>query len=270
VDEAALIARTGTPATVESLVRDLRALGVERGDVLVVHTSLLALGWVVGGAAAVVDALTEAVGPEGTVSMPSHSGDWSDPARWADPPVPQDWWDRIVHGRPAFDPYATPLRDMGAVAENLLLRRDTLRSAHPLHSHMARGPHAAVIVRDHPLEDSFGDRSPLGALYRLDATVLLIGVGHEHNTSLHLAEARARRADTVAVEQRSTVLVDGVASVVSWTAPEPDADDFGALGAVLDDTGLVRFGVVGQASCRLARQRAVVDAAVPWFDANRR
>ena len=264
------IDRTSAPATVDSLVRELRALGVQEGDVLVVHASLKALGWVVGGAAAVVDALLLAVGATGTVTMPAHSGDWSHPEGWSNPPVPRQWWDTIVQRRPAFDPYATPLRGMGAIAENLLMRRTTLRSEHPLHSHMASGAHAAAIVLDHPLADSFGDGSPLGRLYELDAKVLLLGVGHGNNTSLHLAEARARWAGKRAVPHTSTVMSDGQPTVVTWQAPEPDGDDFEQLGDVLDASGLVRFGQVAMAPCRLANQRAIVDAAVPWFEATRR
>jgi aminoglycoside 3-N-acetyltransferase len=267
--ESRLIDGTPAPATVDTLVRDLRDLGVEQGDVLVVHTSLGSLGWVVGGAAAVVDALLNAVGPTGTVTMPAHSADWSDPAGWANPPVPRAWWSTIVDSRPAFDPYATPLRGMGAVADNLLLRRNTLRSSHPLYSHMACGAQAGLVVQSHPLDDGFGDGSPLGRLYELDAKVVLLGVGHGSNTSLHLAESRAVWPGKVAVQQRSTVMVDGVPTVVTWSAHEPDGDDFDRVGEVLDSAGLVGFGTVTQAHCRLARQRAIVDAAVPWFEANR-
>jgi aminoglycoside 3-N-acetyltransferase len=269
MDEADLIRSTERPATTASLLADLRELGVAAGDVLIVHTSLRSMGWVAGGAAAVVDALLAAVGADGTVTMPAHSGDWSDPSGWANPPVPEDWWVPIVEGRPAFDPYGTPLRQMGAVAENLLLRRATLRSGHPLHSHMAHGPHAAAIVADHPLEDSFGDRSPIGRLYDLDATVLLIGVGHANNTSLHLAESRAAWPGKPTVTQRSTVTIEDVSRVVTWHALDPDADDFDDVGAVLDDSGIVRFGTIGQSTVRIARQRDLVDRAVAWFEAHR-
>lgn len=268
--EATLIDPGSPPATVASLVADLRALGVEAGDVLVVHASLRAIGWVAGGAGAVVDALLAAVGPEGTVTMPSHSGDWSDPSEWMNPPVPPSWWDTIVQGRPAFDPYATPMRGMGAVAENLLLRRSTLRSAHPLVSHMANGPHAREVTEHHPLDGGFGDGSPLGRLHDLDAKVVLLGVDHGNNTSLHLAEARASWPGKRRVEHRSTVTVDGRPTVVTWLDDEADGDDFGTLGEVLDASGVVRFGSVGRASCRLARQRDLVVAAVPWFETNRR
>ena len=71
-------------STVASLTADLRALGVRDGDVLMVHSSLSALGFVAGGPQAVCDALLGAVGPSGTVAMPSQSGDWSDPSDWSE------------------------------------------------------------------------------------------------------------------------------------------------------------------------------------------
>lgn len=269
MSERELIERTSRPGTVASISHDLRHLGVETGDVLVVHTALSSLGWVVGGAAAVVDALLEVVGPEGTVSMPAHSGDWSDPSGWENPPVPSQWWRDINEGRPAFDPYATPLREMGAVAENLLLRRTTLRSGHPLHSHMATGRHAEQLVASHPFDDAFGDRSPLGRLYELDAKVLLLGVGHDRNTSLHLAESRAQWSGKTQVEFRSRVMTSDGPTSTTWMGDDVDAGDFDALGRHLETVCEVRVAKVAQAESRLARMRTLVDAAVSWFATHR-
>ncbi|MFM1751257.1 MAG: aminoglycoside 3-N-acetyltransferase [Actinomycetota bacterium] len=269
MSERELIERTSRPGTVEAISQDLRNLGVKAGDVLVVHTSLSSLGWVAGGGAAVVDALLATVTPSGTVSMPAHSGDWSDPSGWANPPVPSSWWREIVEGRPAFDPYATPLREMGAVAENLLMRRETLRSSHPLHSHMANGLHAEQIVADHSLDDSFGDRSPLGRLYDLGAKVLLLGVGHGQNTSLHLAESRAQWPGKKQVEFKSRVMTSDGPKTTVWMGDDVDADDFEALGQHLEQTCEVRIAGVGQAESRLADMRTLVDAAVEWFSKNR-
>lgn len=269
MSEGELIERTSHPGTVASIGHDLRQLGVEAGDVLVVHSSLRSLGWVAGGAAAVVDALLDVVGPEGTVSMPAHSGDWSDPSGWENPPVPPQWWPDIIDGRPAFDPYATPLREMGAVAENLLMRRATLRSGHPLCSHMANGCHAEQIVAHHPLEDAFGDRSPLGRLYALDAKVLLLGVGHDRNTSLHLAESRAQWSGKAKVGHSSRVMTCDGPTVISWMGDDVDAEDFGALGRHLESVCSVRLGSVAHAESRLARMRTLVDVAVPWFGTHR-
>ena len=94
MSEQDVIARTPEPATIKSLRADLRALGVTPGDTLLVHTSLSGIGWVCGGAQTVVMALLDAISDEsatGTLVMPAHSGDWSDPAQWEAPPVPTQW-----------------------------------------------------------------------------------------------------------------------------------------------------------------------------------
>lgn len=270
MSEKDLIAKTSTPGTVESLVADLRTLGVAEGDSLVVHSSLKAIGWVAGGAAAVVDALLEAVGPRGVVSMPAHSGDWSSPTGWGNPSVPESWWAPIINGRPPFDPYKTPLREMGAVAENLLMRRSTLRSAHPLHSHMAHGHHAEFITNHHPLDDSFGENSPLGRLYELKAKVLLVGVGHGQNTSLHLAEARATWPSKEKVEYASRIMSSNGPQLVTWRGDDVDADDFEELGLFLEENVDVAIGIVRQAQSRLADMQTLVDAAIPWFAQHRK
>src|SRR5512137_1004372 len=116
--EADAIARsTRGPVTVSSLKTDLAALGVTPGMVLLVHSSLSALGWVCGGAQAVIQALTELLGPAGTLVMPAHSGGLGDPAQWRNPPVPESWWQTILDEMPPFDPALTPTRSMGVIAE---------------------------------------------------------------------------------------------------------------------------------------------------------
>jgi aminoglycoside 3-N-acetyltransferase len=257
------------PATVESLAGQLRELGVESGDVLVVHSSLRSLGFVVGGAQAVIDALLEVMGPTGTLTMPSHSGDWTDPARWENPPVPESWWPVIAAECPPYDPYATPMYRMGAIPQALLARREVVRSAHPSVSHMALGPQASAICGSHPLDHGFGESSPLARLYELDAKVLLLGVGHDSNTSLHLAEHRASWPSKQTITQHSAVLVDGERRWVEYTELDGDTDDFAALGAEFESTGQVRIGSVGAATARLMRQREVVDFATDWLGRNR-
>jgi aminoglycoside 3-N-acetyltransferase len=134
---------------------------------MLVHSSLSALGWVCGGAVAVVLALQEALGAQGTLVMPTHSGGLSDPRKWESPPVPQAWWQVIRDTMPAYDKAMTPTRGMGAIVEVFRQQEGTRRSAHPQTSFCARGPRAAEIVDGHELNSSFGENSPLARVYDL-------------------------------------------------------------------------------------------------------
>src|SRR5262249_32264089 len=129
--EAELVAATDVPRTTDSLARDLRALGLGGGDVVVVHSSLTALGWVSGGAQAAVQALLDAVAPAGPIVVPAQSGGLSDPAEWRNPPVPEAWLDTVRDSMPAYDPARTPTRGMGAIPELLRTWPGAIRSAHP-------------------------------------------------------------------------------------------------------------------------------------------
>lgn len=173
--EAEQIARSTRPVTVASLRADLLSLGVAPGDTLLVHASLSSLGWVSGGAVAVIDALLQAVEPQGTIVMPAQSAGLTEPASWGAPPVPASWHQTIRETMPAYDPGTTPTRDMGRVAELFRNWPGALRSDHPSASFAALGPLSGQIIGHHDLADPLGEGSPLGALYSHDAKVLPIG-----------------------------------------------------------------------------------------------
>lgn len=268
--EADAVASSPGPITRTSLVADLSALGVRAGSVLMVHSSLSSLGWVVGGAQTVVEALLDVVGPDGTIVMPTQTGQLTDPALWSNPPIPDEWVDEVRANMPVFDPALTPTRAMGQIVEVFRHVAGVVRSPHPTVSFAACGPSAHQVCSEHPLTNQFGETSPLARMYELDATVLLLGVGHGNNTSLHLAETRAEWPSKSLSADCAKVMVDGVATWVDFDELRPDESDFDTIGDAFAATGRQIQGRVGQATALLMRQRDIVDFGVGWISANRR
>ena len=270
--EGQVVRKTKTLATVESLQVDFKALGIEKGMVLLVHSSLSALGWTCGGAVAVIIALQEVLGETGTLVMPTHSTDLSDPSQWENPPVPESWWQTIRETMPAYDPHLTPTRSMGKIAETFRKQKDVLRSGHPQSSFCACGPQASYITANHSLAFGFGEDSPLARIYDLHGFVLLLGVGHSSNTSIHLAEYRADFPTKRIVQEGAPISQTGSRTWTTFEDIDVDASDFDRVGEdfLLSDTGkVVRQGKVSIANCQLMPQRTAVDFAVDWLAENR-
>ena len=270
--EGQVVHKTETPVTVESLRADFEGLGIEKGMVLLVHSSLSAIGWVCGGPVAVIIALQEVLGETGTLVMPTHSTDLSDPSQWGNPPVPESWWQTIRETMPAYAPDLTPTRSMGTIVETFRKQKGVFRSMHPQHSFSAKGPQTSYIINNHSLAYGMGENSPLARIYELQGSILLLGVGHSNNTSLHLAEYRADFPTKRLVREGAPVSQAGSRTWTTFENIDVDASDFDRIGGdfIRSDVGkVVRHGKVGDAKCQLMPQRAVVDFAVEWLGKNR-
>ena len=212
----------------------LLALGVEPGGVLVVHTAFSKIAPIDGGPAGLIEALLSAVGPSGTLVMPSMSDDDEQP----------------------FDPRSSPCASMGVVADTFWRMPGVLRSDNP-HAFAAYGPRAAEITAPHPIDVPHGHDSPPGRVYDLDGQVLLLGVGHDADTTIHVAENMAGMR--YFRPQHVTVLRDGVLSRFDYRELDHCCENFALLDDWLGDRQ--RRGVVGHGEARLARSRDVVAAA---------
>nr|WP_034680479.1 AAC(3) family N-acetyltransferase [Caldalkalibacillus mannanilyticus] len=256
--------RTKTLQTRETLANDLRKLGLVAGMTVIVHSSLSSIGWVNGGPVAVVQALMDVITPEGTIVMPTHSGENSDPSTWGNPPVPEEWWSEIRNTMPAFDPQISPTRMMGKVVEVFRAYPGVTRSYHPTLSFAAWGKHAQIVTANHSLDFGLGEGSPLARIYELNGYVLLLGVSHENNTSFHLAENRMGQRRII--EEGSPILKDGQRVWEVFKNIEMDSDVFEKIGEEFEQKYKVSYGQVGIAPSRLFNQKDCVDFAQRWFE----
>ncbi|MFD5945475.1 aminoglycoside N(3)-acetyltransferase [Streptomyces collinus] len=260
-------------ATEASIAADLRSLGCPEAGTLLVHASLASMGAVRGGAPTAVRGLLAALGPDGTVVVPSFTAGNSrtSPAYVRRTRGMSDRQLRAYHDTmEPFRTLSTPTQGMGRIAEEVRCTPGARRSGHPQTSFAALGAHAQWITAQHARDCLLGERSPLGRLYELGAHILLLGVGFDVCTAFHLAEYRppgsTRRYDC-------KVMLDGTPGWVSFVDVDLHDEDFGRLGSWLEtrsgDDGRIARGRIGDARSRLLPLRWAVDAAVEWMNLNR-
>ena len=254
----------------QDILDALKQVGVQEGQAIMVHTSLKSLGFVCGGAQIVIEALLESVGSDGTIMMPTQSWKNLDPTAGVHWEEPEQWWQMIRDNWPAYNKDITPTNTMGAVAEMFRKWPGTLRSDHPARSVAAKGKYAQFLTEGHDLSNIFGEGSPIGKLYELDGYVLLIGVGYDKNTSLHLADVRAEYPGKHDSTEYSAVMENGKRVWKGYSTLFVDGEDFEEIGAAFEKECAVNKVSLGNGTITLMKQRELVDFAVKWMEQNRK
>lgn len=260
---------TETVLSYNELIKQLKDIGIKKGETIIIHCSLSKIGWIVGGEEILIRALLESVGKEGTLMMPAQTWKNLDPSTGVHWEQPEKWWPIIRENWPAYDPEVTPVIGMGIVAEMFRKWPNAKRTNHPARSFSAVGKNAEYLTKEHDLKNIFGEGSPLSKLYELDAKILLIGVGHNKNTSLHLAETRANFTKKYTIES-SAIMVDGERKWVEYETLDVDDEDFIKLGDEYNKDKKVAVKKLGDADVFFIGQRDLVDWSVKWMEKNRK
>jgi aminoglycoside 3-N-acetyltransferase len=248
------------------LAQTLRGLGVQDGMTLLVHASLRATGL---RADTVRDALLDVLGADGTLVLPAFTMENSDTSHSYLARVRGMTPEQAAAFRaemPAFDAAASPTQGMGRLAESVRTAEGAVRSAHPQTSFTALGRRAAELLSPHPLTSHLGEDSPLGALYRARAQVLMINVDFAVCTAFHLAEYR-----TGSPLRTYRCVVQRPGGGKKWTEYEDvdlDDSDFDAIGAAFT-WGMEQKGQLGGRPARLFSIKDAVDHAESWMTEKR-
>ena len=250
------------------LIKSFMNVGVKKGDTLIVHCSMSKLGYVCGGAQTVIEALMECVGVDGNIVMPTQTWKNLDPQKGVHWEVDALYWELIRKNWPADDKEITPSNNMGCVAEMFRKWPNVLRSDHPARSFAAWGKDAEYIVSNHDLSNIFGENSPLHKIYNLKGKILLVGVGYDKCTSLHLAENFASIKKEYCVEN-SAIIKDGKRHWVEYKTMDVDDSDFCKLGEEFENKNNIVCKIVEDAEIRCIDQVQLVDFAIKWFELNR-
>jgi aminoglycoside N3'-acetyltransferase len=229
------------PSSSKTLIQNLLALGIKPGGVLLVHTAFSKIKPIEGGPLGLISALRSALGSDGTLVMPSMSYD-----------------DDHV-----FDKTQSHCSEMGIVADTFWRLPGVLRSDNN-HAFAAVGRLAEKIVAPHSIDVPHGLNSPVGRVYELDGLVLLLGVDHGSNTTIHLCEnlagVRYRR------DKYITVLKDGQPTRFDYREIDHCCQNFALVDGWLDEKQNQRHGRIGNGEVRLMRSRDIVNVVTSHLE----
>lgn len=249
--------------TREDIAQAAREIGIEPGDTVFFHSSLSSMGTVVGGPDAVIDGFLDAVGPEGTVAVPTL-------CNWA--PGEQ----HLVFDR--WAPETSPSY-VGAITEALRRRPEAFRSDHATHSVAAIGARAEELTAGHGSggprpgqfsETAFAHESPWQRLVDWNAAYCFIGVTFRVCTMVHFVEASLaeRMMQRVAPEERERMARE----LAGWMKPGPfpsiRVEDREVIEEMLAARGIVKYGRIGCATFTCSRARPMVAEWISIIEAN--
>lgn len=229
--------------TKKDILRGLKEIGLNEGDVVVVHSSLSSFGEVEGGATAIVDAILEALGPTGTLVAP------------------------VFNYRPEiFDP-ATTTSLVGKITEEVRARPNAIRSLHPTHSVAVIGPLAREITEGHEKTTSFGRDSALFRVLQMGGKILQLGVTHTSNSMIHVAE---EIAGVPYLDKKRYVGFKTASGKImhKWIRRPGCSKGFDVIEDALQQKGAIVQTMIGNCRARLMTARAVVDATVEALKAD--
>ncbi|HEY5903413.1 MAG TPA: AAC(3) family N-acetyltransferase [Anaerolineales bacterium] len=226
----------------DDLVAGFHELGVEPGDMLLVHSSYKSFGPVEGGPQTVVDALIAALGPQGTLIMPTFNFDFNKGQPW--------------------DVRSTPSQ-MGVLTE--LVRKDprAKRVFHPIYSFDILGKHADTLGSLR-YKSSYERNSVFGKLRDLDAKIMVVGLSYTNSMTFFHHIEQMEGVDYRFLKQFTGEVTDwdGTTRTDTFEMLVRDIDkgvitEVDPMGALMEQAGVIKVGRIGEAAVKLMKANDV-------------
>lgn len=231
------------------LVDGFKELGLEKGDVILVHSSFKSFGGVEGGPQTVIDALLEVVGEEGTLVMPTFTPSFCERYN--------------KEGKGYFDVDNTP-SETGILTEIVRKMPGAKRSVNPIYSVAVYGKLTEELssVND---KSVFGKGSIFGKLHELDAKIMIIGLRYNNSwTFVHHIEQMEGCNYRYFKDFSGTIVVGGKRYDDTFTMLVRDLKkkvitNVDPMGEILEKRGAVKIKKIGQSIVKLMRAKEVYD-----------
>lgn len=251
-----------TVSSKQEILQQLETLGVQKGMVLLVHANMQRLGYIVGGAQALIEALMEAVGYEGTLVVPTFTPQLLDPA-CLNTSIAREYWKEIRYNALPFDKKLTAPNDSDIFAMQFLRNDGVIRSYHPLYSFASWGKYAKVICNRHPLHFGLSKDSPLGKIVEFNGNVVLLGCDYTECTMFHLArymneQTPIRLISAPIINNKKTMWKD-------MLDLDYQTKNFPEIGEVIEERNLIKTTYIGNTKCKMFSSRETISLVSAFF-----
>ncbi|WP_093068386.1 aminoglycoside 3-N-acetyltransferase [Sphingomonas sp. OV641] len=257
--------------TRRALCRDLQSIGLSAGQTVMVHAAMSKVGPLLNGPDALIQALLDVLGPDGTMMVYTSWDSVHDELLDNNGRVLPEWRNHV----PGFDAAASrAVRMNGILAEFARTTPGARRSANPGASVAALGRLANWITADHPQDYGFGPGTPLAKLVEVGGRVLMIGAPWDTMTLIHHADHLADLSGKRVLKYEVPFAKDGG---VTWRMSEEFDTGDPILNGMPDNyieqivcafvaEGNGVEGLVGQASSLLVEAGPVCAFATAWLE----
>lgn len=244
------------------MIIQLEQLGIQKGMMLLVSADTSHMGYLLGGYQALIEAMMEVVGFEGTIVMPCFTPQLADPASVSTPLARQYWQEARENAYP-FDRKLSEPEGSDPLVYQFLRNDAVARSYHPLYSFAAWGKYAKLICDKHPLHFALGKDSPLGKIVELNGYCVMLGSDYEQCTMFQMARYNGELSPVRIVS--APITSNNELQWKNMLDVQFSTKNFSEIGEVMEDKHVVKTSYLGNGRCYLFSAREALTSATAYF-----